>query len=249
MEEFKIDPTISYDVVELPSKGIHYENKKKSLRVAYLTASDENILSAQNLIASNMVVDELLKRKILDKDLPIDEIVDEDRQAILLFLRNTAFGSEYHFFLTDPKTNEEFKTTIDISEVKIKDFNLEQDTNGEFKYHMQKCNIDITFKFLTKKQQQQIDEIEKSWNGVGVAPIVTKQLEMMIKSVAGNRELMNIHNFIERLPIKDSQDFKKYVKDNTPGLDLKRSVKSPSGESVQVEVGFGVEFFRPFYGL
>ena len=55
--------------------------------------------------------------------------------------------------------------------------------------------------------------------------------------------------FVERLPIKDSQDFKKYVKDNTPGLDLKRSVKSPSGESVQVEVGFGVEFFRPFYGL
>ena len=44
MEEYKIDPTISYDVVELPSRGIHYENKKKSLRVSYLTASDENIL-------------------------------------------------------------------------------------------------------------------------------------------------------------------------------------------------------------
>jgi hypothetical protein len=249
MEEYKIDPTISYDIVELPSRGIHYGNKKKSLRVSYLTASDENILSAQNLIASNMVVDELLKRKILDKDISIDDIVDEDRQAILLFLRNTAFGSEYNFFLTDPKTNEEFKATVDISEIKLKDFTLLPDENEEFKYHMQKCNIDITFKFLTKKQQQQINDIEKSWNGVGVAPVVTKQLEMMIKSVAGNREMMNIHNFIERLPIKDSQEFKKYVKDNTPGLDLKKNVKSPSGESVQVDIGFGVEFFRPFYGL
>ena len=249
MEEYKIDPTISYDVVELPSKGIHYENKKKSLRVSYLTASDENILSAQNLISSNMVVDELLKRKILDKDFSIDDLVDEDRQAILLFLRSTAFGPEYTFYLTDPKTNEEFKSIVDISEVKFKDFNLEPDSNGEFKYHMEKCGVDITFKFLTKKQLTQINEIEKSWKGVGVAPIVTKQLEMMIKSVAGNREMMNIYQFVERLPIKDSQDFKKYVKDNTPGLDLKRSVKSPSGESVQVEVGFGVEFFRPFYGL
>ena len=180
MEEYKIDPTISYDVVELPSRGIHYENKKKSLRVSYLTASDENILSAQNLISTNMVVDELLKRKILDKDFSIDDLVDEDRQAILLFLRSTAFGSEYTFYLTDPKTNEEFKSIIDISEVKFKDFNLEPDSNGEFKYHMEKCGVDITFKFLTKKQLTQINEIEKSWKGVGIAPIVTKQLEMSI---------------------------------------------------------------------
>ena len=76
MEEFRIDPTIAYDVVELPSKGIHYQNKKKSLRVAYLTAADENILSSPNLVATNTVVDELLKRKILDKDINIDDIVD-----------------------------------------------------------------------------------------------------------------------------------------------------------------------------
>ena len=43
MEQNRIDPTISYDVIELPSRGIHYENKKKTVRVAYLTAVDENI--------------------------------------------------------------------------------------------------------------------------------------------------------------------------------------------------------------
>ena len=30
MENYNIDPTISYDVVELPTKGIHYKNKNKS---------------------------------------------------------------------------------------------------------------------------------------------------------------------------------------------------------------------------
>jgi hypothetical protein len=72
---------------------------------------------------------------------------------------------------------------------------------------------------------------------------------MMIKSVAGNRDMMNIHNFVERLPIKDSQDFRKFLKENKPGLDLTKTVKTPSGEDTQVEIGFGVEFFRPFYGL
>lgn len=249
MEELRIDPTIAYDVVELPSRGIHYLNNKKSLKVAYLTAADENILSSPNLISSGNVVDELIKRKILDRDFNIDEIVDEDKQAILVFLRNTAFGSEYKLTVIDPNTDEKFTTSIDLGEISFKEFKLESDSMGEFKFTMPKTNIDITFKFLTKKQQKEIDEIEKSWNGVGAPPIITKQLEMMIKSVAGNRDMMNIRNFIEKLPIKDSQDFRKYVKDNKPSLDLSKKVTTPSGEDIQVEIGFGVEFFRPFYGL
>ena len=249
MEEFRIDPTIAYDVVELPSKGIHYQNKKKSLRVAYLTAADENILSSPNLVATNTVVDELLKRKILDKDINIDDIVDEDRQAILIFLRNTAFGSEYKITTSDPKTGEPFTFEIDLSTLKIKDFILPEDTNGEYSYFMEKSKIGVTFKFISQKQENDLEQIKVSWNGNGVAPVVTKRLEMMIKSVQGNKDQMNIRNFIENLPIKDSQDFQKFVRDNKPGLDLVQTTTTPSGDTIQVNIGFGVEFFRPFYGI
>jgi predicted nucleotide-binding protein (sugar kinase/HSP70/actin superfamily) len=137
----------------------------------------------------------------------------------------------------------------DLSTLKIKDFKLEPDSNGEYKYLMKKSNVDITFKFLTKKNELEIDKIRDSWNGNGVAPIITKQLEFMIKSVAGNKDPMNIRNFIERLPIKDSQDFRKYISENKPALDLIQKIMTPSGEEIQVEIGFGVEFFRPFYGI
>jgi hypothetical protein len=249
MEEFRIDPSISYDVVELPSKGIYYKNKKKSVRVSYLTASDENILSSSSLINSGGVIDELLKRKILDRDLPIDEIIDEDRQAILVFLRNTAFGSDYNIVVTDPKTNEEFITKVDLSTLKVKDFTLTEDSNGEYSFTMEKSKVDITFSFLTLKQEKEIDEIKKSWNGIGAPPIVTKQLEFMIKSIGGTRDIMNIRNFIETMPIKDSQDFRKFINENKPGLDLTQKITTPSGDIVQIEIGFGVEFFRPFYGI
>lgn len=249
MEQFVIDPTIAYDVVELPSRGIHYQNNKKSLRVAYLTAADENVLASPNITQTNQIVTEILKRKVLDKDISVDDLVDEDRQAILIFLRNTAFGSEYSITLTDPKTNEEFVAKVDISDLNFKDFTLTPDSNGEYKYFMEKSKVEITFKFLNQKQENDLKEIEKSWNGVGVAPIMTKRLEMMIKSVAGNKEMMNIHNFVQNLPIKDSQDFRKYVNENKPGLDLVRTTKAPSGEDIQFYIGFGVEFFRPFYGI
>ena len=249
MDEYKIDPTIAYDVVELPSRGIHYPSKKKSVRVAYLTASDENILSSPSFLSTNTVITELLKRKILDKDLSIDEIVEEDRQAILIFLRNTAFGSDYNLTITDDKTGNEFTVEVDLGSLKIKDFNLVEDTNGEYGHYLEKSKTEITFKFLTQKQEDEIEKIKESWNGNGVAPVITKQLEMMIKSVGGVRDALKIRGFIETMPIKDSQDFRKFVKDNKPGLDLTQTVRTPSGEDVQVRIGFGVEFFRPFYGI
>ena len=249
MENFKIDPTIAYDVVELPSRGIHYQNNKKSLRIAYLTASDENVLASPNLIQTNAIVTELLRRKILDKDISVDDIVEEDKQAILIFLRNTSFGSEYNVTLTDQKTNTDFTVTIDLSSLNFKEFDLKPNENNEYTYFMEKSKVDVTFKFLTQKQENDIKEIQKSWNGNGHAPIITKQIEGMIKSVKGNRDPMFIHNFVENLPIKDSQDFRKFVLEKKPGLNLKQTTKTPSGEDIQFEIGFGVEFFRPFYGI
>lgn len=245
----KIDPNISYDVVELPSMGISYENGNKSLRVAHLTASDENILSSQNLIKSNRIVEELLRRKILDKNFDVDDLVEEDKQVVLIFLRNTAFGSDYKLSTIDPKTDKEFEFEVDLSELSFKEFKLTPDTNNEFPFHMEKSNKNITFRFLTKKQENELEEIEKSWGEDGVAPIVTKQLEMMIKSVDGNKDPMNIRNFIQVLPIVDSQKFRKFVSENKPGLDLTRTVTTPSGDTIQTSIGFGVEFFRPFFGI
>jgi hypothetical protein len=257
--EYRIDPTIAYDVVELPSRGIHYTNKKKSVRVSYLTASDEDILAAPNLVQSKSTIDELLRRKVLDKDLPIEEYAEEDKEAILIFLRNTAWGAEYKLTLTDPKplkdnngneTDGRFTQMIDLSTIKLKDFKLVEDSNGEYSYYLEKSKVDITFKFLTRLQEIELDKIKDSWNGNGVPPVRTKELEMMIKSVKGIKDPMQIRSFIvDKMPIKDSQDFRKFVNENKPGLDLLQEIVAPSGEVISIQVGFGVEFFRPFYGL
>ena len=250
MEEQRIDPSISYDIVELPSRGIHYPNKKKVVKVAYLTASDEDILANENFLKNNMTVSEILKRKIIDRDIKVDDLVEEDRRAILIFLRNTAFGADYNITLNDPKTNEPFKVVINLEKIKLKDFTLIETPDGEYKYTLPKSNTDITFKFLTKSQEDEIEKIKDNWNGNGPAPIVTKQLEFMIKSVAGIKDPMQVRQFIvDKMPISDSQDFRKFIKENKPNLDLTQNITTPSGEIIQTEIGFGVEFFRPFYGL
>lgn len=250
MEQFNFDPTIEYDVVELPSRGIHYTNNKKSVKVAYLTAADENILTSPNVNKGFNIVNELLKRKILDKDINVEELVEEDKQAILVMLRNTSFGPMYNITTTDPKTNQQFSIEVDISELNFKKFNLTADENGEYQYAMQKSGVNITFKFLNKKQEDELIKFDKEYSGPGATPIRTKELEMMIKSINGNREPMIIYTFInDKLPIKDSQDFRKFVNENKPGLDLKKKITTPSGEEIDVYIDLGLEFFRPFFGL
>ena len=45
--------TTPYDVLELPSQGILYPNKQGSIKVEYLTALDETILTSPNIISNN----------------------------------------------------------------------------------------------------------------------------------------------------------------------------------------------------
>jgi hypothetical protein len=44
------------------------------------------------------IVNTLLKNKIYEPGFDVDQLLTVDVQAILLFLRNTAFGPEYGFF-------------------------------------------------------------------------------------------------------------------------------------------------------
>ena len=109
-------------------------------------------------------------------------------------------------------------------------------------------SLRLKFKFLNNTQEKELEKLKEHTTS-NIVPSLTKRLEMMIKSVDGNREPMAIYQFIQNLPIKDSQDFRKFVNQNKPGLDLIVEVTAPSGEIVPVIVDFGVEFFRPFYGI
>ena len=72
---------------------------------------------------------------------------------------------------------------------------------------------------------------------------------MLVKEIDGNRQAMTIANQIQIMPIRDSQAIRKIVRKNSPSLDLTISVLTPSNEEINARITFGVEFFRPFYGI
>ena len=84
------NPLASYDIIPLPSKGECYVNKQGRIAVSYLTAIDENIIVSPNLYRDNMVLDVILKEKIRNQEIDPDDLLDGDRDAIILFLRSSA---------------------------------------------------------------------------------------------------------------------------------------------------------------
>lgn len=238
----------AFDVIPLPSKGVFYNDGRDSLKVSYLTASDENILTSQNLIQKGTVIDELLKAKILDKDISVDDLHDSDKEAVLLFLRNTAYGSMINLVVTDPDTNQKVEVEYDLQNVKFKEFNLESDNEGLFSYTTETNQV-IKFRFLTPKDEEELAKIDEVYKDMVVKPTVTKRLEKMIIEVDGERDPMKLSHFIQFLPIKESQRFRKFVSENTPGLDKEVELILPSGKKIQTFFGLDTEFFRPFYGL
>ena len=149
--DFNVSGTKMYDFVELPSGGECYRHKKKKLKVSYLTAYDENMILSPNLYKDGNFIDYLLKSKVIEDGIDVQELTEGDRDAILIWLRATGYGNEYPIVVTDDETGKEFETTIDLSALNYKQFKLKGDENGYFTFTMPKTNDIIKFKFLTVK--------------------------------------------------------------------------------------------------
>ena len=118
-EEYKVP----FDVIDLPSQGLLYKNKKSSVKVEYMTAYDENILTSPNLLSNGKALDVLIERKVKELGFDHDELLSGDRMAILLFLRTTGLGNEYYQTVFDEDRNL-VEGIIDLSELKMKNLNV-----------------------------------------------------------------------------------------------------------------------------
>jgi hypothetical protein len=150
----QMDFNLPHDVIKLPSKGIFYKPRKESIKVGYLTANDENILMSQN--NREGIVKTLLREKIYEPGFNVDQMLDCDIQAVLIFLRNTGFGPEYEFKLTDPITLKNFDTTILIDEVNYLEPNFLPDENGHFEFLLPKSSKKVKIKLLSMGDRKSV---------------------------------------------------------------------------------------------
>ena len=243
-DEYKVP----YDVIELPSQGLLYPNKKSSVKVEFLTAYDENVLTSPNILASGKLVDVLIERKV--KDLGFDHklLLEGDRMAILLFLRVSAFGENYIQPVVHPVTKKIVEGEIDLSKLEQKKLTVKPDENGLFDFLLPKSNKNIKFRFLSGKDEEEIDLLDSELMERNKSEISTKttlRLERAIMSIDGERDKIKISNILKTLPLVDIRSLNKYISEIEPGINFNVTARTQGGESVNTFLRVNKNLFWP----
>ena len=218
--------------------------------MAYMTTADENILTSPNLLTSGRFLEILINRKVLEPELRYKDLLEGDRNAIMLWLRATGYGNMYPITIED-EHGKEFETEVDLNDIKTINFNVDPDENGFFDFTLPISGVAIKFRLLTVGDEEFIaDTIDNELNVLNF-PIdnsASYTLQNQVVSVDGI-DSKDIIKFVNNMRIGDSVALKKYIVSVECGVDMSITVGTPVGGSVSTFLPLNLNFFWPNIGL
>lgn len=235
-----------FDMIPLPSKGKLYRDKRTHMKIGYMTTSDEVVLTSPNLAQSGDFLEILFNRKMLDTDLRYRDLHIGDRNAIMMWLRASAYGEIYPFTMYDSQ-NQPFSSEVDLNTLEYIPLGAEPDEEGLFDFTFPLCGKQIKFSLHTCGDIMDIDKRmeEDKKNNILTNNSIIYSLRKSIKEVDGIRDRRHIINFIDSLRIGDTKALNKYVTDIESGIDLNINVVAPGGESIATFLPINFSFFWP----
>lgn len=240
----------AFDIMPLPSKGMFYPKVNgelvKEVKVYYLTAEDESILLSPNLIQSGQMLNVLLRKKV-KADYPIDKMIVGDRLAILIYLRAT-MEQMYQVELIDPNTGTKFDHQIDLGSLEVMDMKHLPNQDGLFDFILPRCKKRVTFRLMTGEDETIISAREKQEQKLRKSNENLSRLfrfEQLIVSVEGITDVLAKSHFIKNMPLLDSRKLSKFMDEATPTINLEIEVPAPSGDNFRTFLPITTEFLYP----
>ena len=241
-----VDPSLQYDVIQLPSNGQCYKSKIDRVPVAYLTAYDENIITSPNLYKDGLVIDFLLKNKIVNKDINVDDLVSGDADAIILFLRATSYGPDFPIVVQDPETGEQIETSVDLTTLKPKELKLKGDENGHFEFVTPLRKDTIKFRYLTRGQERKLKQVTEL-EGYGTkSHMLERERELLLAALSNDKVLNESERKSIRAAINTMKNWSKRLSDLNDSEYTKIMTNNMQLQVVAVNGNYDREYVRKY---
>ena len=221
---------IPVETVPLPSKGIIYNpdsvlHNKETLQIKAMTATEEDILLSPAYIKDGTAILQLIKSCLIDKRIDVSDLIIGDRNALLVSVRITGYGTNYDVTSRCGNCNESNDTVVDLSSLTISRLKIDPVEPGKnlFLYKLPVTGKSVVYKYLNakdEKNRQRKQDFIKKHSGGKIENSVITFLEESIVSIEGITDKNKISHFIRNMPALDSRKLRNYIDDNSPGIDM-----------------------------
>lgn len=245
------------DIVPLPSQGLVYPighplSNEETIDLKPMSAVEENILTSKPLIKKGTVLTELLNACILNKTIDSNLMLAGDRNACLMAIRVSGYGSDYAVKITCPHCEYKFEHVFNMSGLKIKSLGaapISPNVN-EFVFELPISKKKVTFKLLNGYDEAEMGKFIEGKKKLNpdVETNVTSRLYASVLSIDGEREKDKLLKLIESMRAGDARALRKYMNDIEPNVDMRQSFVCPNRDCFQkseVDVPIGTSFFWP----
>lgn len=257
-DEFGLD--IPVEDVPLPSAGKVYHpdhplHLQETVQIRAMTAREEDILTSKALIKKGTVITELIRSCLIDKRIDPNDMILGDRNALMVALRITGYGSDYPVEIQCPSCGEKSKQKFNLGELPITRLTEEPIAQGSniFEVTMPKNketdpDVKIRYKHLTGQDETNIAQMQerKKKQGMMSDNLVTQRYQHQIVAVNDINDKTKIQMFCQRMPTKYSLALRRAMDANEPGISMKQWITCPhcTTES-EVSMPLGASFFWP----
>ena len=153
-------------------------------------------------------------------------------------------------FVTFDDSGEEVNATVDLTTLNDKEIDFTGLTEGvnEFSFTLPNSKREITLKFLTHKDEKELEREATVLKKVSstLAKTMTSRMKRIIASVDGNSEKQHINKFVDNeLLSVDSLELRKYLNSINPDINMTTIATFPDGREEEVAVELTAQFFWP----
>lgn len=247
---------VPVESVPLPSGGMLYSPdsffyNKGLIQIKAMTAREEDILSSNAYVKDGSAIDQLIVSCTGAPLSDVKKLLLGDRNALLIAIRVTGYGSEYTAEVRCPSCSRSSDYNFNLSELEIKQLHAKPIESGKniFEFKLPVSKKIVHFKFFNSDDENQIDnEISNMSKMLGEASTkrITSRLFKRIYSIDGVTDRNQIRKFVDIMPAFDSKKLRNYISELEPKIDTNVFYKCKHcGHETKISLPIGRNFFWP----
>jgi len=247
---------VPVESIPLPTRGTIYDPDSKlynlsSIQIKAMTAKEEDILASPAFHKEGTALTHLMHSCLIDKTINCEDMINGDRMALMIGIRVTGYGPEYHAAGNCQSCNTNNEFIVDLTTLPIKRLQISPVRAGvnEFEFKLPVTKKSVVFKYVTAREERERNAAIKSMQKVTGAQIsnnITSFLENSIVSVEGQKDRMKIKHFVMNMPAFDSRALRKFITENEPGMDMScKFFCKNCGHENTLNMPMSTEFFWP----